>query len=265
MPNVLARPSHVLTMTYAFFVTTEFALDLPPADPDWPLIHISRSDHFQGCHPSCTARSVSPTTGSVGRSRGPISSVSGVVGLLMTTNGSDPRTTRTIGTDPSNRLMAVWHRVETYQTLSAISGTPRPCDPSRCGARAVLIDSHRSSSLFSNPDDVDISFPKQLSNTKLVPYSAQKLRGRLKLREFEWVETWTGLITCCRGLRFRCVDLYWVEGCAPVLLGACVGNLETLRWSLCKQFDMGIGPKARPCRTKRLPLALSDCEKPPLT
>jgi len=126
MPNVLARPSHVLTMMYAFLVATEFALDVPPADPDWPLIHIGRSDHFQGCHSSCTARSVSPTTGSVGRSRRPISSVSGVVGLLMTTNGSDPRTTRTIGTDPLNRLMAVWHRVETYRTLSAISGTPDP-------------------------------------------------------------------------------------------------------------------------------------------
>jgi len=94
-------------------------------------------------------------------------------------------------------------------------------------------------SLFSNLDNIDIAFHEQLPNTTtpdtdLVPFSAPKLQGRLELRNFDWVETWTDLIASCGGLRFRYMDLHCVEGCAPVLLGACAETLETLRCSVRK-------------------------------
>jgi len=90
-------------------------------------------------------------------------------------------------------------------------------------------------SLFSNLDDVEIWYGRGcLSNTRisdagLVSVSAPKLRGRLALRDFRWVETWTDLITSCGGLRFRHMDLRESTTCTPVLLEACAGTLETLR------------------------------------
>jgi len=94
-------------------------------------------------------------------------------------------------------------------------------------------------SLFSNLDDVSIGFPRRplgtaIPDIDLVPFSAPRLQGRLELYEFNWVEPWTDLITSCGGLRFRCMDLYRVKGCAPVLLRVCAGTLEMLRCSLRK-------------------------------
>jgi len=90
-------------------------------------------------------------------------------------------------------------------------------------------------SIFSNLDDVHIHFPERPFNTsapdtKLIPLSSPKLRGRLELSGFRWVETWTDLIASCDGLRFRHVDLHHPTGCAPILLGACAETLETLQF-----------------------------------
>ena len=91
-------------------------------------------------------------------------------------------------------------------------------------------------SLFSNLDDISIkgSSTRQPDTTtpdaKLVPFSAPELRGQLTLRNYRWVETWTHLITSCGGLRFRCMDLYKVGSCAPILFKACAETLETLRF-----------------------------------
>ena len=109
-------------------------------------------------------------------------------------------------------------------------------------------------SLFSNLDDIEI----QLANTNvprtttpdaaLVPVSTPKLRGRLILHCFYWVETWTDLINFCGGLRFRYMDLYVVIGCVPVLLEACAETVETIRFHVPyipedsdgKRFGMGL-------------------------
>ena len=91
-------------------------------------------------------------------------------------------------------------------------------------------------SLFSNLDDIAIkgSSTRQPDTTtpdaKLVPFSAQVLRGQLTVRNYRWAETWTNLITSCGGLRFRCMDLYKVGNCVPILLRACAETLETLRF-----------------------------------
>jgi len=94
-------------------------------------------------------------------------------------------------------------------------------------------------SLFSNLDDISIGSLKQplgitTPDTELVPFSAPRLQGRLELRRFDWVETWTDLIASCGGLRFHYMDLYWVGGCTPILLRACAETLRTLRWSIRK-------------------------------
>jgi len=94
-------------------------------------------------------------------------------------------------------------------------------------------------SLFPNLDDVDISFPKRppgaaVPDLELVPFSGPKLQGRLELCDGGWVETWTDLVTSCGGLRFNYMDLRWVDGCVPFLLGACAETLETLGCSLRK-------------------------------
>jgi len=94
-------------------------------------------------------------------------------------------------------------------------------------------------SLFPNLDDVNICFPRNPSSiaipdTELVLSSAPKLQGRLELRQINWVEPWTDLFTSRGGLRFHYVDLRWVGGCAPFLLGACAETLETLGCSLSK-------------------------------
>jgi len=94
-------------------------------------------------------------------------------------------------------------------------------------------------SLFSNLDDVNIGFPNNpshtsTSDTELIPFSAPKLRGKLELHGSDWAETWTDLIASCGGLRFRCMILRSVGGCAPLLFGACAETLETLGCSVSK-------------------------------
>jgi hypothetical protein len=75
-------------------------------------------------------------------------------------------------------------------------------------------------SLFSNLDKIEIRWIiTNVPDTELVPFSAPKLRGLLTLYEFYWVETWTGLITSCDGLRFRHMHLRGSANCVPVLLG----------------------------------------------
>jgi len=99
-------------------------------------------------------------------------------------------------------------------------------------------------SLFSNLDDIYISSPvrettKIVHDSELVLFSSPKLRGRLKLFDFTWVETLTDLITLCGGLRFRDMDLCKAASCAPIMLEACVGTLETLRFHMAgKEFDV---------------------------
>jgi len=90
-------------------------------------------------------------------------------------------------------------------------------------------------SLFSNLDNIYINFPERpfrtsILSTEFVPFSSPKLRGRLELSGFHWVETWTDLITSCGGLRFRHADLHHPTGCAPVLLEACAKTVETLQF-----------------------------------
>jgi len=91
-------------------------------------------------------------------------------------------------------------------------------------------------SLFSNLEDIEIrhaytfTYNPAISDKGLVPYSAPKLRGRLVLHGFCWVEALTNLIDICGGLRFRHMDLGGGPCCAPLLLKACAETLETLRF-----------------------------------
>ena len=93
-------------------------------------------------------------------------------------------------------------------------------------------------SLFPNLDNVYLFGisprpPKSIiPDTKLVQFSAPKLRGDLQLRGSHWAETWTHLITSRGDLRFNYVSLYRVGSCASILLGACAQTLETLQFSL---------------------------------
>ena len=90
-------------------------------------------------------------------------------------------------------------------------------------------------SLFPNLDDVEIlrnSAPTSygiIPDAELVPFSAPKLRGRLTLYDFGWIETWTYMITSYGGLRFRHMDLRGSTRCVPTLLEACADTLETLQ------------------------------------
>lgn len=91
-------------------------------------------------------------------------------------------------------------------------------------------------SIFSNLDDIEIwrctdIQEATLPGTEPVPLSAPKLRGRLALHNFHWVETWTDLVGLCGGLRFRHINLCDVGRCAPILLEACTRTLESLRIS----------------------------------
>ena len=107
----------------------------------------------------------------------------------------------------------------------------------------VLADPHCSPrqlshflSLFSNLDDVkiwglDTDIPNVTAlDAMLVPSSTLKLRGRLALGVFNWVETWTHLIASCGGLRFRHMELCTSVYSTPPLLEACAETLETLRF-----------------------------------
>jgi hypothetical protein len=89
-------------------------------------------------------------------------------------------------------------------------------------------------SFFSTLDDVKICGPIYIPNNtipdaELVP-STQRLRGRLVLRSFGSVETWTRLITSGGALKYHYMDLYRVGGCTPVLFEACAETLESLRF-----------------------------------
>ena len=92
-------------------------------------------------------------------------------------------------------------------------------------------------SLFPSLENIDIDGCRYIPNqttpgTEFVPFSAPKLRGRLVLYDFSWVETWTGLINSCGGLWFRHVDLWRSPSCAPILLDVCAKTVETLRFSV---------------------------------
>jgi len=96
-------------------------------------------------------------------------------------------------------------------------------------------------SFFSNLDDVELrcTVAFYAAPTKLVPFStpAPKLRGRLALYDFHWVETWGHLIATCSGLRFRHMDLREDASCAPILFEACAETLETLRFNVPAASD----------------------------
>jgi len=88
---------------------------------------------------------------------------------------------------------------------------------------------------FSNLDDINIYQPLRhphaiVPGLELVPFSPPKLRGRLKLFEFTWDETWADLITVCGGLQFCYMDLRNFASCVPILLEACAETMETLRF-----------------------------------
>ena len=91
-------------------------------------------------------------------------------------------------------------------------------------------------SLFPNLDDIEIReafeppLDKPVANTELVPFSAPKLRGKLVLHGFRWVDTWRHMIDSCGGLRFRHMDLRGSASCAPLLLEACAETLVALRF-----------------------------------
>ena len=92
-------------------------------------------------------------------------------------------------------------------------------------------------SLFSNLDDIKIwglspfAPVTAVPDTTPAPFSTPKLGGRLALGIFNWVETWTHLITSCGGLQFHRMELYASVSCAPALLEACAETLETLRFN----------------------------------
>jgi len=100
-------------------------------------------------------------------------------------------------------------------------------------------------SLFSNVDNIDIWGTSEYTDTpvpetQFVPLSMPKLRGRLALCNFHWVETWTYLIASS-GLRFCHMDLRENTKCAPILLEACAETLETLALNVtdCRSFYLG--------------------------
>ena len=91
-------------------------------------------------------------------------------------------------------------------------------------------------SLFLNLDDIEIeridtSVPDTtVPDTEVNLCPVPRLRGRLALHDFRYAETWTNLIASCGGLRFRHIDLRANVACAPTVLEACAGTLETLRF-----------------------------------
>ena len=100
-------------------------------------------------------------------------------------------------------------------------------------------------SLFANLDDIEVRLFLQARSSipdgPLTPFSAPKLRGQLSLSSFTAVETWEDLAASC-GLRFRCIHLYPVSKCAPILLSACAETLETLRIEPDNEIGMGSRP-----------------------
>ena len=92
-------------------------------------------------------------------------------------------------------------------------------------------------SLFPNIDDIEIQHTytytpnPTIPDMELVPFSTPKLRGRLVLHYFRWVDTWTHLIASNCSPQFRHADLRGSAGCAPILLEACAKTIETLRFN----------------------------------
>jgi len=91
-------------------------------------------------------------------------------------------------------------------------------------------------SFFSTLEDIkiwglstgvpDVAVP----DVMLAPFSTPKLRGRLALGVFSWVETWTDLAASCGGLQFRHMELCTSVPCTSALLEACAETLEILRF-----------------------------------
>ena len=115
------------------------------------------------------------------------------------------------------------HLSPTLRSIMLLS----PC----CNPRQLL----HFLSLFPNLDDItiwDFSTYAQnaaILNTEVVPFSTPRLRGRLALRGFDSVETWTCLIASGGSLQFHYLDLWRVGGCAPIMFEACAETLEKLR------------------------------------
>ncbi|KAF9643704.1 hypothetical protein BDM02DRAFT_1364424 [Thelephora ganbajun] len=75
-----------------------------------------------------TTMIVSPTTGDVGRSRGPVPSVSSMVVPLVQKDGSDLCAVRAIGLNLSNRIaMIVWHRGKAKTSRPLSGASPEMC------------------------------------------------------------------------------------------------------------------------------------------
>jgi len=104
-------------------------------------------------------------------------------------------------------------------------------------------------SLFPNLDDIEVRSLAHLRSLipddAFVPSYTPKLQGKLTLSSFTAVHTWEDLATSC-GLRFRCMHLYDISKCAPILLSACAETLETLRI----EPDREIGKGSRPVRSR---------------
>lgn len=134
-------------------------------------------------------------------------------------------------------------RIERLDIHSFIPGLRRYFGPFSPTLRSIWLSEPTCStpqqlsyffSLFPNLDNIEIQqfFPSYapVSNTELVPFSAPKLQGELKLHQFRSAEAWKHLTAVCGGLRFRYMSLRQVGACAPILLGACARTLETLRF-----------------------------------
>ena len=115
------------------------------------------------------------------------------------------------------------------QTLESITLYDPSCSPQQL--------CHFLSS-FPNLDDISIriSHTHTLDTTtpdadqELVMFPLPKLRGKLALYNFPWVETWAHVIASCGGLRFHHVDLCKNPRYGPLLLEACADTLATLRF-----------------------------------
>ena len=118
------------------------------------------------------------------------------------------------------------HFLPTVQSLALI--TPK-------GSHRQIIYFIR---LFQHLEDLklDLSFPEHnpeepVDDLTLIPHFAPPLRGQLKMLYSNKVEFLADMINLLGGLRFRSMDLYYVDG-MQLLLGACAKTLESLRLHL---------------------------------
>jgi len=122
-----------------------------------------------------------------------------------------------------------WKSTALFHTLNTISNIFRQhYDPSGCPTHVALHDDYHIFPLFfPNPDDIGIwGLSTEVPNTAaidvmLIPFSTPKLRGRLALGAFSWVETLTHVIASCGGRQFRCMELHASISCVPTPLEAC--------------------------------------------